>query len=97
MTEGLAATTPQNQVVDGLNQFTQALTSIGQGAANIYSSFIGARTTYELAKTQQTSAARTPTYSPGNTVNALMQNKGVAFGLVFATLATGYLVYKAVK
>lgn len=97
MTEGLAAQTPQNDLLDSLNGFTQTLTSLGQGASNIYSTFMGARTTYELAKGQRTVTPNTPNVSPLNSVEALMQNKTVALGVMVAVLATGYLIYKAVK
>lgn len=94
---GLAATTPQNAVLDGLNQFTQSLTSLGQGAANIYSTFLGAKTTYDLAKSQKEVNPSTPNFSPANTVEALMQNKVVSIGVIVALGATAYLIYKAVK
>lgn len=94
---GLAPSTPNNGVLDTLNSFTAAIAALGQNAGQIYSSFLGARSTYELARNQRVQPPSVPTTSPANSVAALLQNKVVTTGAVLILGLTGVLIYKAIK
>lgn len=90
----------QNDFIDSLNKFTTSITGLGQGAANIYSTFMGAKTAAALANSQKTGYALQPTASELNAINAqrAQVTNLITYGAVgIALIGTAFLVYKAWK
>lgn len=100
MPDDIIPDSPQNSFLDDINNLTKTLTNIGNSAAGVYSSFIGANTTAQLAASQKTTAALQPTVSELNAINA-NRNKTINIvtylGIGLAALGSIAIIYKMVR
>lgn len=90
----------QNDFLDTINRLTGTLTGAAQGIAGAYSTFIGARSTLQLANHQQGANVYTPTQSELNAINAQRAktiNILTYVGVGVAVIGTLALIYKTVR
>lgn len=100
MADGALVPPSQNDFINTLNQLTSTLTGAAQAGANVYSTFIGARTAANLANGQRSGLNTQPTTSELNAINAQRERVTtlITYGAVaVAFIGTAFLIYKAVK
>lgn len=86
--------------LDTFKEFSSAASNAGQQLAGVYSTFLGAQTTANLANSQKTNGAYIPTTSELNAINAQRSttvNIVTYVGIGLAALATLAIIYKTVK
>lgn len=86
----------QNPFIQGISDLAGAIGGIAQTGANVYSTFLGAKTTADLAKAQKQVATYQPTTS--QILSAEKRTNFLVYaGVGVAILGTVALIYKAVK
>lgn len=98
-----AGVTPQNSVLSSANGLLNDILGIGQGAANVYSTYLGAKAQYKAFSSQnQVVDPYVSTY--GSTLAAdTVQTQSNATkliiygGIALAVLGAGALIWKSVK
>ncbi|MDX1939672.1 MAG: hypothetical protein SFU99_03925 [Saprospiraceae bacterium] len=95
---GLTPNSTQNEFINTMNQFFGTLSTGAQGLASAYSTFIGARTTAQLAANQGSQASQTPTNSDLNAISTQRTKTAITYaGIAIAGFLTVMIAYKALK
>lgn len=88
----------QNSVYQSFNDFTNTLTNFAQGAANVYSTFLGAKTASKIAEQQKVATPMQPTTSELNAIKAGKVTQLATYGFIgLALVATAMIVLKNVR
>lgn len=82
-----------NSLLQQFSNFGNVLAGFGKNVADVYGSFIDARTAKDLAKRQ---AAPDPARTSASTLSAgaIRDNKLVTIGIVAAVAGTAFLLFK---
>lgn len=79
----------------------KTLTGAAQGAADVYSTFLNARSVLEVSKGQRARDSNASTYSPEQEDILSLGNNAVTYvvyaAIALAVVGTGALIYRAVK